>query len=125
MVRIPVPGPLLTLPYPCESDLLASRRQLLKNRAFMKVFNRLDDPSLLLSTGHQVVLANLAMRRKLGLEGDECVVGSVPCDLTPCAGSPELKARTRSIEVQGRAFFLMSLECAHHMAGGTSTCLSG
>jgi hypothetical protein len=116
---------LLTLPYPLESDLLASRLQLLKNRAFMKVFDHLPEPSVLLSTGHQVVLANLAMQRKLGLEGDECVVGSVPCDLTPCPGGPQVKARTRSIEVQGRAFFLMSLECTRHNAVVTSTCLSG
>jgi hypothetical protein len=124
-VRFPVPGPWLTLPYPLESDLLASRLQLLKNRAFMKVFDHLDDPAVLLSTDHQVVMANLAMQQKLGLEGDECVVGSVPCDLTPCPGGPQVKARTRSIEVQGRAFFLMSLECAHQKAPDTSSCLTG
>lgn len=106
------PGPLLTAAYPIDENLLAERHMLLGNATFMKLLNSSDLASVVLSAGHQVVLANQAMLRRLGQASDASLIGSVPGDLFPCPGCSDLKARTRNIEVQGRAFFIMSLECS-------------
>ncbi len=76
----------------------------------MKIIQNLEDPAAVMTTQHQVVLANNHLTRWLEMDNDMELVGAIPGDMTPCPGGPDLLASTRYIEIKGFGFFILTVE---------------
>lgn len=102
----------LPLSGPAHPELATGRSLLLADADFMARFRGIDQPAAVLSTCHQLVLANAQLVGWLGAESEESLVGSIPGDLQPQPGSPDLLAQTCFVECQGRGFFILTIQPA-------------
>lgn len=100
----------LTTDQPVEPTILQYREMLKSNRKFMKIIQGMDHPAAVMTTQHQVVLANDHLTQWLDMSNDMELVGAVPGDMTPCPGCPDLMASTRYVEVKGFGFFILTVE---------------
>ena len=103
------PGILLDSGHPVDQHLLDCRQILLENKKFLKIFQAIDQPAAVLTTTHQVVMANTLLTAWVGKSTDEDLLGCIPGDLCPTPGCPDLLARTRYIEVRGNGFFILTV----------------
>lgn len=94
---------------PAQPELTALRVLLLDDAPFLAGFREITQPAAVLSTCHQLVLANDRLLAWLEVDSDENLVGAFPADLQLLPGSPDLVARTRFVECRGRGFFILTI----------------
>ena len=110
MTKFASPGLFLSPPEPVDQYLLSSREMLLSTDGFLGFFQAIPHPAALLSTSYQLVLANPRMISWLGWDSDGGLVGATLGDLGPRPGGPSHRARTQFVEIQGRGFFVLTME---------------